>query len=161
MTMFDPVSITNWLRLDDRITSSGQPREEELAEIRALGVSHIINLGPHDHERALPDEAASVAALGMAYVYIPVDFATPAEQDYVRFVDVMARLADRTIHVHCIANMRVSAFLYRWRRDVLGIAETEARSAMERIWQPGGSWAAFIGDAASEPLPHRVAGRAF
>ena len=68
--MVDPETIYNWHRLDDRITTSGQPTEQQLADIRALGVQHIVNLGLHTHEKALPDEAASVARLGMTYKYI-------------------------------------------------------------------------------------------
>jgi len=35
----------------------------------------------------------------------------------------MERLQDVPVHVHCIANARVSAFFYRFRRDVLGMDE--------------------------------------
>ena len=62
--MADPEGIYNWRRLDDRITTSGQPTEEQLAEICALGVRHVVNLALHTHEKALPDEAASVSRLG-------------------------------------------------------------------------------------------------
>ena len=66
--MDDPETIYNWHRLDDRITTSGQPTEEQLADIQALGIKHIVNLGLHTHEKALPDEAASVSRLGMEYI---------------------------------------------------------------------------------------------
>jgi len=59
--MADPEAIYNWQRLDNRITTSGQPTEKQLADIHALGVRHIVNLGLHTHEKALPDEAASVS----------------------------------------------------------------------------------------------------
>jgi hypothetical protein len=36
--MVDPESIYHWHRLDDRITTSGQPSETQLADIAALGV---------------------------------------------------------------------------------------------------------------------------
>ena len=48
------------------------------------------------------------------------------------------------MHVHYIANYRVSAFFYRYRRDVLGMAETQARAEMEALWHPEAVWAAFI-----------------
>ena len=67
--MADPETIYNWHRLDDRITTSGQPTEPQLADIYALGVRHIINLGLHSHEKALPDEAASVSRLGILFCY--------------------------------------------------------------------------------------------
>jgi len=142
--MVDPKTIYNWRRLDDRITTSGQPTEQQLADIRALGVRHIVNLGLHTHEKALPDEAASVARLGMTYIHIPVDFQNPTDQDFDQFCAVMEQLKDVPLHVHCIANARVSAFFYRYRRDVLGMDETQARAEMEAVWQPNAIWAAFV-----------------
>jgi len=56
----------------------------------------------------------------------------------------MERLNDVPVHVHCIANYRVFAFFYRYRRDVLGMDETQARGEMEPIWHPEGVWAAFV-----------------
>ena len=153
--MTDPAHIYNWRRLDDRITTSGQPTEAQLAEIAGLGVATVINLALHTHEKALPDETATVTALGMNYVHIPVAFDQPTEDDFARFCAAMAATGDARVHVHCIINARVSAFLYRYRRDVLGMDEAEARAAMHSIWQPGGVWAAFIGDDAGVALPHR------
>jgi protein tyrosine phosphatase (PTP) superfamily phosphohydrolase (DUF442 family) len=143
--MADPETIYNWHRLDDRITTSGQPTEPQLADIQALGVRHIINLGLHSHEKALPDEAASVSRLGMIYIHIPVDFQNPTNADFAQFCAAMAQSREVPVHVHCIANYRVSAFFYRYRRDVLGTDEAQARADMERIWQPEGVWAAFVG----------------
>ena len=140
----DPESIYNWHRLDERLTTSGQPTEAQLADIHALGIGHVVNLGLHTHEMALPDEAASAAALGMTYIHIPVDFQNPTEADFTRFCDVMDELKDRPVHVHCIANYRVSAFLYRYRRDVVGMDEGRARADLEKLWQPTEVWAAFI-----------------
>ena len=43
--MADPETIYHWRRLDDRITTSGQPTEPQLEEIHALGIRHR---GPPD-----------------------------------------------------------------------------------------------------------------
>lgn len=153
--MSDPIHIPNWKRLDAEITTSGQPSEAELGEIAALGVRHVINLGLLSHERALPDEAASVAASGMTYTHLPVAFDAPRDADFARFCAVLAALEGAPVHVHCILNLRVSAFFYRYRRDVLGWENAAARAPMEALWQPGGVWAAFIGDSDSIALPHR------
>jgi hypothetical protein len=45
---------------------------------------------------------------------------------------------------HKRSNCRVSAFFYRYRRDVLDMDETKARAEMEAIWHPEGVWAAFV-----------------
>ncbi len=142
--MADPEAIYHWRRLDDRITTSGQPTEPQLAEIRALGVRHVVNLALHTHPKALPDEAASVSALEMTYTHIPVDFQNPTERDFDEFCAVMKALGNVPVHVHCIANYRVSAFFYRYHRDVLGRDDATARAEMEAIWQPEGVWAKFI-----------------
>jgi len=143
--MTDPRSIYHWRRLDDRITTSGQPTESQLADIHALGVRHVVNLGLHSHEKALPDEGASLSRLGMTYIHVPVDFQHPRDGDFDQFCSVMEQLKDQPVHVHCIANYRVSAFFYRYRRDVLGMDETQARADMGDVWHPEGVWAAFIG----------------
>jgi protein tyrosine phosphatase (PTP) superfamily phosphohydrolase (DUF442 family) len=144
--MTDPADIHHWRRLDARLTTSGQPTEEQLERIRDLGVEWVVNLGLHTHERALPDEAASVAGLGMAYVHIPVDFRNPTTADLAVFYALMDDLKDRTIHVHCIANFRVSAFLYRYRVDRLGWDRPRARLDLDAVWRPDGPWAALVAD---------------
>ncbi len=147
--MADPVSIYHWHRLDDRITTSGQPSEAELAKIAALGVRHVINLGLHSHEKALPDEAASVAALGMTYIHIPVDFQNPTEVDFQTFCTAMDTSRDAPVHVHCIANYRVSAFFFRYRRDVLGMDAGRALTDLDALWTPNEIWQAFIATTAA------------
>jgi protein tyrosine phosphatase (PTP) superfamily phosphohydrolase (DUF442 family) len=144
--MPDPEAIANWRRLDARVTTSGQPTEPQLADLHDIGVRHVINLGLHTHERALPDEAASLRALGIDYIHIPVDFARPTDADFARFRAAYEGLSEEPVHVHCIANYRVSAFFYRYRREVLGWDEARARADLDAIWHPDGVWAAFIGD---------------
>ncbi len=141
--MADPVGLVNWRRLSERVTTSGQPGEADLAAIAGLGVRTVINLGLHTHERALPDEAASAAALGLAYVHIPVDFKQPTEADFGRFCEAMA-VAAGPVHVHCIMNWRVSAFFYRYHRDVAGVPEPVARAELAQVWQPDAVWSGFI-----------------
>lgn len=148
--MSDPVQIHNWLRLENKLTTSGQPSETELGQIKELGVSHVINLALHDHEKSLPDERSVVEELGMEYIHIPVIFDSPTEADFDQFCDEMDRLKNQSVHVHCIVNARVSAFLYRYRRDRLGWDEQDAKEDMEKIWnpkdwkEPGEPWVRFI-----------------
>lgn len=155
----DPVDIFMWRRIDDRLTTSGQPSEAQLEQISKLGITHVVNLGLHSHEKALPDEAGTVKQLGMTYIHLPVDFDNPTGADYARFRDVMRELDAHVVHVHCIANLRVSAFLYRYHCDDIAMPEPAARQKMESVWRPGGVWARFIGRNEQSDLPHRFAGR--
>lgn len=85
----------------------------------------------------------------MDYIHQPVEFQNPTPDDLARFCDLMDRLDGRTIHVHCIANFRVSAFLYRWRIDRRGWDKARARADLDAIWTPEGPWAAIVEGASA------------
>ena len=95
----------------------------------------------------------------MTYIHIPIDFQNPTDQDFDRFCATMEQLKDVPVHVHCIANYRVSAFFFRYRRDVLGMDEAAARADMEALWRPegdlGGLHQAIALTAALLPIPDR------
>lgn len=156
--MTDLPHILNWRRMSDLITTSGQPSEAQLAEIAATGVTHVVNLGPHDNKGALGDEGGTVADLGMTYVYIPVDFSNPTDADFDAFAKALTDLSETKIHVHCIYNARVSAFFYRHARDIGGIPADQAFANMDGIWRPGDDWAAFMGADGAPGEPNRYAG---
>ncbi|MDX8349993.1 protein tyrosine phosphatase family protein [Cognatiyoonia sp. IB215446] len=154
----DPEHILNWRRVNAHLTTSGQPDAAQLAEIRDLGVTHIVNLGLGHGKDALPDEADKVAALGMRYTHIPVDFEGPTDQDFANFKAALDNDVGSQIHVHCIYNARVSAFFYRYAKTHDDLPEEEAFAMMESIWRPGDDWADFIGDPAAKGQPNRYAG---
>jgi len=149
--------ILNYRQVDARISLSGQPTEAELVALAQSGVSDVINLGPHDNKGALADEPGSVAAAGMRYHYIPVDFDAPAEVDYAAFTETLDRLPTQRVHIHCIYNARVSAFMLRRARDT-GADVAAAEALMDGIWRPGGVWAMFLGLEADRALPNRYRG---
>ena len=150
--------IFKWRRINARLTTSGQPDVDQLANIRKLGVTHVINLGLGHGEGALEDEADHVVALGMIYIHIPVDFENPTDQDFEDFQDAMAGIQDTKVHVHCIYNARVSAFIYRYAKSNAEIGEDAALANMHSIWRPGDDWAAFIGDPTAKGGPNQYAG---
>jgi len=148
--MSDPDTITAWQRIDGRTTTSGKLVADNVQQLASLGVRHVINLALDDHPEALNEEADLLRAAGIRYTHIPVPFDDPTDAHYEAFV--RAYEADNEpVHVHCIANMRVSAFLYRYHRDRKAMPETEARALMEQQWSPDTSshsamvpWARFI-----------------
>ena len=148
--MNDPADITAWQRLDARTTTSGKLVEADIARLADIGVRHVINLAPDAHDEALAGEARLLKAAGMRYSHIPVPFDAPEQAHYEAFVQAYEHDSD-PVHVHCIANMRVSAFVYRYNRDRAGMPEPEARALMEQQWSPDSSdhptmqtWARFI-----------------
>ena len=143
-------TIFNFRRLSERIATSGQPTADQFAVIAAAGFEVVINLAMPDDEDHLPDERATVEALGMAYRPIPVVWERPTLDDLNAFFDEMARCADRQVYVHCVANFRVSTFMYLYRTLVLGQSPDDALADLHAIWQPYDWWQAFIDEAVAQ-----------
>jgi protein tyrosine phosphatase (PTP) superfamily phosphohydrolase (DUF442 family) len=141
----DRRDIFNFRRLSPTLTTSGQPSEEDFAAMAAAGIGTVINLALPDSPRALADEAGTLGALGLRYIAIPVDFTAPREEDFAAFVIAYEGLGDAPAHIHCAANYRVAAFLYRYRRERLSWSDEDARPDLDAIWQPNPLWSAFIG----------------
>jgi uncharacterized protein (TIGR01244 family) len=150
MVSEDPAHIAGWQRLDARTTTSGRLVAADVPALAAVGVRHVINLALAESPGALAEEAALVAAQGMRYTQIPVPFDAPEEAHFEAFRKAL-EADDEPVHVHCIMNYRVSAFFYRYNRDILGMDEKEARALMARQWEPETDgqkdapvWARFI-----------------
>ena len=136
--------IHSYLALTDQISTSGQPTAEQFSLIQQAGFKSVINLAPDNASNAIENEHAVVTQTGMAYLHIPVDFKHPTPTDFDKFVVALTRLGNTPVWIHCAANMRVSAFMYKYRRDVLKQDEVTARKAMEKIWQPNEVWQQFL-----------------
>jgi protein tyrosine phosphatase (PTP) superfamily phosphohydrolase (DUF442 family) len=140
----DQAGVYNFRRLSPTVTTSGQPSEAQFAAIRDAGIQTVINLALTDSPRALPDQPGTLAALGLRYIHIPVDFKNPTEADFKRFHEAIDDVGDAPVHIHCAANYRVSAFLYRYRRTVLGWTDEQARPDLDAIWTPHDIWQDII-----------------
>lgn len=134
--------IYNYLRLSDRIATSGKPTLPQIDAIAAAGFEAVVSLLPDD--QALPGEEERLDELGLDYTVIPVVWMNPRPRDFERFVDEMARRAGQRVYVHCAANMRVSAFFYLLRVTSGSHTEEAARADMAKIWTPNEVWQAFL-----------------
>ena len=145
--------LKNLRRVSPTLATSGQPSEAQLAQIAADGFEVVINLALHDDPRySLQNESGTVAALGMEYIHVPVQFASPKRTDLLAFFEAMRRAIGRRVWVHCAANMRVTAFLGLYWATHEGWEPGKAFELMESVWKPNDVWAAFI----SENLSHAV-----
>jgi NAD+ diphosphatase len=140
-----------FLPMGERIGTAGQPAADHFPLIAQEGYQAVINLAMPDSQGALPGEEALVRGLGLDYVHIPVEFGAPRLEDLRRFFAELDRLGERKVFVHCIANKRVSAFLFLYRVLRLGHPIHDAELALHRIWTPDPVWQAFIDRALREP----------
>jgi protein tyrosine phosphatase (PTP) superfamily phosphohydrolase (DUF442 family) len=147
----DPDQMRSFQRLDAGTTTSGRLVDADLAALQAMHVAHVINLAMADHPEAWADADAKLAAAGIAYTHVPVPFDAPSEAHYQAFCAALGAQPG-PVHVHCIANFRVSAFFYRLHRE-RGMDEGSARALLHAQWAPELSddprakvWAAFIAE---------------
>ena len=148
--------IYNYLKIDDRIYTSGQPTVKQLRAAAEEGVQIVINLAILESDTALEDEAGLVHDLGMAYVHIPVVWDNPTTEYFEEFLRVMEQTAGKTVLIHCVANYRVTAFYSLYAMKTLGWSATEADALMAQIWE-GGSypiWDAFVKEIRTRILNH-------
>lgn len=113
-----------FVKVGDDMFIGGQPTERALRELRAKGVTTVVNLRtPEEMTRAVKfDEAALIKELGMKYVYIPMRGS--AEFPYgPKALDTFAAAmsdADGKVLLHCTVAWRAShlwaAYLIRERK---------------------------------------------
>jgi uncharacterized protein (TIGR01244 family) len=147
----DPADIRAWQRISPEVTTSGRIEDGDVARLADIGTRHVINLALDEHPEALAGEAEKLAARGIFYTHIPVPFDAPEESHY-RLFEAALEGGAAPVHVHCIANWRVSAFFYRYHR-AHGMTEALARDIMEQQWSPENhehpaapQWAALIAE---------------
>lgn len=136
--------IYNFLKLSDSIATSGQPTIEQFSAIKDSGYQIVINLALPTSSNALPDEKQIVEAQDMQYIHIPVVWETPKIEDFTQFAAIIEANTDKKVFVHCAANMRVSAFMYLYRRLHENMSDSEAKKDLHQIWNPNENWQKFM-----------------
>lgn len=137
-------SIFNYVKITDNLSTSGQPTTEQFTAIRDAGFESVINLLPSGLENSLDTEAEIVRGLGLEYTHIPVEFKGPTVANFSDFVAAMQANEGRQVWVHCAVNARVSVFVARYRREVLGEPVETAHSHISEVWEPFGIWKGFL-----------------
>lgn len=131
----------------DWLWSSGQLSQSDIDELPGLGIDAVINLALPTSSNALPGEAEMITNKGICYFQIPVEWEHP-EIDQLRiFFNLLDSFKGKKVWVHCALNMRVSAFIYLYRKLRMHEDEASASYPMKHIWQPNEVWQAFIQSA--------------
>lgn len=126
----DAVSpIRNFLRVNDKFCTGGQPRLEHLEMLKKDGVKAIINLRlPSEHRAA--EEEAKAKELGLRYFNIPMATGDPKEEQVEEFLRVTDDVDNQPAFIHCAGAVRVGALwmIRRVLRDGFTVeaAEKEA-----------------------------------
>ncbi len=128
-----------YARVGDDLFIAGQPTERALRELKAQGVTTVINLrSPEEMARIGFDEPKLIAELGMTYVYIPMrgtDALPYSPAGLQRFTEAM-KAAEGKVLLHCTIAWRAShlwgAFLIQQGLPVAdALAHTRAINLMD------------------------------
>ena len=136
--------ILNFLPISDKLATAGQPTVKQFRAIADADYETVINLALSTSEGAIANESQLVQALGMEYIAIPVNWESPTMADLDEFLQAMEQRQQQKIFVHCAKNMRVSAFVYLYRRLHLNCDPVQAIVDLHKIWQPNETWQKFI-----------------
>jgi uncharacterized protein (TIGR01244 family) len=117
-------------RVGDDVFVGGQPTERALREMKAQGVTTVVNLRtPEEMKRSVSfDEAALVSQLGMKYVYIPMrgNSEFPYSPDAVTKFSNAVRESSGKVLLHCTIGWRASHLWAAYLIKERGIPVDEA-----------------------------------
>ena len=108
----DVSGIANFLKLEDKTWTAGQPTMAQFARLKDEGVTLVINLrSPAESSNLGMTEDAAMKSLGIDYVNIPVVFGNlqaSAVDEFLKITD--EQLGHRQVLIHCAAAVRVGGF---------------------------------------------------
>ena len=140
------IDAPNVVEISPRLVTSGQPTAASLAHLASQGFAADIYLAPLTVEDAVPHEAEIVRGQGLEFINIPINFGKPTDADFKAFVQVMNRLKDRKVLVHCQVNMRASSMTFLWRVIAEHEAPEQAYESVAKVWSPRGVWKQLLVD---------------
>jgi protein tyrosine phosphatase (PTP) superfamily phosphohydrolase (DUF442 family) len=147
--------IYNYHAVNDSLITGGQPTAEQLQAAALEGFKAVINLATNWSGHSPEEEAGLVRSLGMAYYPIPVEWGNPTLEDFRRFEELLDRLGETRMLIHCAANFRVTAFYGLYAMKRLGWSEVQAEALRRPVWQGSDYpvWEQFIRQVKSQILP--------
>ena len=121
---FPNIKIRNFGQMDTNYFRGAQPKKEDYAALKELGINTIVDL----QDESTKYEKASAEALGMKYINIPMDDAQyPADASIQQFLAVINDPANGKMYVHCKGGRHrtgVTGAVYRFTKDGWDYAKT-------------------------------------
>jgi tyrosine-protein phosphatase SIW14 len=133
--------LPNFLRVNERLYRGGQPTEEGLRRLAAMGVRTVVNLRARDEHARREGEQAR--ALGLSYFNLPVErIGRPRAERVAEVLAVVNAPENQPVFVHCQRGSDRTGTIvaaYRVAHDGWTAAEAtrEARRHGLRFWQRG------------------------
>jgi len=142
----DETSIYNYKFHTESLASSGQPTKDEIGIIIKAEYNVVINLGLHNSDYSIDNEASIFQENNITYIHIPVIFEAPKKKDLDAFIRTLNKYKGSKIFIHCAANKRASVFIALYRILTLGWEKEKAIKELHTVWLPNDAWQSFIND---------------
>jgi tyrosine-protein phosphatase SIW14 len=106
-------------KISGSLYRGAQPHAESLEQLKALGVTTIVDLRGEDRQKA-DWERSEAARLGMRFVRIPVNgWSPPTDEQVAQFLSLFQGDTPQTIFVHCrLGEDRTGVFIATYRMAV-------------------------------------------
>jgi len=134
------MNLPNYIKVNDKISTAGQPTKKQFRKIAKEGYDVVINLAMHN-KGALKKEDKIVSKNGMMYIHIPITWKNPEVDRVKLFLRLLESLEkeNKKILIHCIMNYRASVFMHLYKKlvwkekDLTFLAPTEYKS--NKVWK--------------------------
>ena len=147
MTNHEINQITNYLVINENLLTAGMPTAEQLPALQSENIDLVINLAIEDSPSATPNEREILSTLGISYSNIPVVWENPKISDLTKFFSILDQNESKKLFVHCVLNMRVSAFVFLYFVIQKQMYPEIAIQNLRKIWEPNIIWQTFINKA--------------
>jgi protein tyrosine phosphatase (PTP) superfamily phosphohydrolase (DUF442 family) len=124
--------VMNYHRIDERLVTGGHVVGDGLAELKAQGITVVIDL----RDKPPKGQKEKLAEQGIEWINIPIEWDDPEAIDFERFSEVMTAHQGDHVLVQCAANYRASAMTYMYRVVVEQVNQDEAGKDLYAVWNP-------------------------
>lgn len=129
----------------EHLFTSGQPNAQQLEQIKAYGVTTVLNLALNGAEQHLDHEDQLCLDLGLNYIQIPISQETPSQDQCILVLDMIEHLVnEQLLWIHCQNNQQVSSLMYLYRQYYMNMDLPHAQELLHAIWQPNATWTGLI-----------------
>ena len=128
------MKILNYIKINNQISTAGQPTKEEFKQIAKEGFEVVINLAMHN-KGALKKEDKIVSKLGMMYIHLPITWKAPELDRLELFIRLLESLEkeNKKIFIHCIKNYRASVFMHLYKKFAWREKDSEFIAPVEYV----------------------------
>ena len=113
------MNLPNYIKINEQISTSGQPTKKQFKKIAKEGFEVVINLAMHN-KGALKEEDKIVSKNSMMYIHLPITWKDPEVDRLKLFLRLLESLEkeNKKVLVHCIMNYRASVFMHLYKKYV-------------------------------------------